>query len=128
MERIVTETKSSTINTVSMLLLMPICLFALYGIYCMFRTVVSVTRGEVFTQKNVRRMRLFIYSLLLAMACIELSQYMNYQMMADQIRLTGYEIASYSTKTHWFTYAILTLFTEIFAAGVKIKEEQDLTI
>ena len=94
----------------------------------MFRTVVSVTRGEVFTQKNVRRMRLFIYSLLLAMACIELSQYMNYQMMADQIRLTGYEIASYSTKTHWFTYAILTLFTEIFAAGVKIKEEQDLTI
>jgi len=28
----------------------------------------------------------------------------------------------------WFGYIMLALFTEIFAAGVKLKEEQDLTI
>jgi hypothetical protein len=34
----------------------------------------------------------------------------------------------YSFKYAWFNYMLLALFTEIFAIGVKIKEEQDLTV
>ena len=107
---------------------LPVCLMALYGFYCLIRVVISTTRGNVFTRKNVKRMRFFIYSVLLAGIFLELSQYFLYREWAAQIVLKGYEVASYEVKYSWLPYLILALFTEIFAAGVKIKEEQDFTI
>ena len=128
-EEIGTEVELPVANTLFyFFVVFPACLFALYGVYCMIRVILSVTRGDVFSRKNVRRMRFFIYSFLLAMACMEVYCYLNYQEAVSQIRLSGYEIVSYTIKYSWLPYVILALFTEIFAVGVKIKEEQDLTI
>ena len=90
-------------------LLFPAGLFALYGFYSVARLVLTATKGEVFVHKNVRRMRIFVYALI-------------------SVRLEGYEVLPYSFKYAWFNYMLLALFTEIFAIGVKIKEEQDLTV
>ena len=46
----------------------------------------------------------------------------------SQILLDGYEVKSYSIKYPWMMFSILALFIEIFAVGVKLKEEQELTI
>ena len=51
-----------------------------------------------------------------------------YHDLASQVQLEGYEVLPYSFKYAWFNYMLLALFTEIFAIGVKIKEEQDLTV
>ena len=113
---------------IALLSILPVGLMALYGFYCLIRVVISTTRGNVFTRKNVKRMRFFIYSVLLGGVLLELSQYFLYREWASQIVLKGYEIASYEVKYSWLPYLILALFTEIFAVGVKIKEEQDFTI
>lgn len=106
----------------------PFAIFALFGYYCLIRLVLSVTRGHIFIGKNVLRMRIFIYSGLLMGLIMEVSQYFIYQEWASQIVLNGYEVTDYNLKYPWLAYLTLALFTEIFAAGVKIKEEQDLTI
>lgn len=102
--------------------------FALYGFWCMIRMVVSVTRGSVFIRKNVRRMRIFIYSVVLCCICFELYHWLGYREAASQIFLSGYEVVAYHTKYDWLFFIMMMLLTEIFAVGVKIKEEQDLTI
>ena len=110
------------------LLIIPFALLCLYGFYCVVRVILSVSRGEVFTQENVRRMRFFAYPVMAATFVMELQQWLLYDYMASQVMLEGYQVANYAQHSSIFCYAMLALFTEIFAAGVKLKEEQDLTI
>lgn len=108
--------------------IIPIGLFLFYGFYCLIRLVISVTRSKVFTPKNVKRMRYFICSTILVGISVELSSYFLYTEWASQIILKGYQITPYAIKCPWLEFVVLALFTEIFAVGMKIKEEQDLTI
>ena len=110
------------------LLIMPFTLLCFYGFYCVVRVILSVSHGEVFTQENVRRMRFFAYSVMVGAFVLELHQWMLYDYMASQVMLEGYRVASYTLEYPLFCYIMLALFTEIFAVGVKLKEEQDLTI
>ena len=110
------------------LLIMPFALLCFYGFYCVVRVILSVSRGEVFTQENVRRMRFFAYPVMAAAFVLELYQWMLYDYMASQVMLEGYRVANYTLEYPLFCYIMLALFTEIFAVGVKLKEEQDLTI
>lgn len=103
-------------------------LLGLYGIYCFVRLLISVMRGQVFTRKNIRRMRFFTYSLMLFALCIELQQWFMHHDMTSQFALDGYTAVDYELKGAWVSYFLLALFTEIFAVGVKLKEEQELTI
>ena len=106
----------------------PLALFVLYGIYCLIRLVISVLRGSVFTRQNVRRMRLFVYSTLLLGVLFELMSYASYLNVTAHVDIPGYEVAYGGLEYTWLPYLLLALFTEIFAIGVKLKEEQDLTI
>ena len=106
----------------------PLALFVLYGIYCLIRLVISVLRGSVFTRQNVRRMRTFVYSTLLLGVLFELMSYASYLNVTAHVVIPGYEVAYGGLEYTWLPYLLLALFTEIFAIGVKLKEEQDLTI
>lgn len=105
-----------------------LALLVLYGIYCLIRLVIAVLRGSVFTRKNVRRMRIFVYSTLLFAALFEVMSYVFYLNVATYVDIPGYEVVYGGLKYPWLPYLLLALFTEIFAIGVKLKEEQDLTI
>lgn len=106
----------------------PLALFVLYGIYCLIRLVIAVLWGSVFTRKNVRRMRIFVYSTLLLGVLFELMSYASYLNVTAHVAIPGYEVAYGGLEYTWLPYLLLALFTEIFAIGVKLKEEQDLTI
>lgn len=108
--------------------LVALLLFALYGTYCLIRTIISVTRGDVFIRLNVRRMRFFVYSLMLLGAGYEVWRWLSYVEASQRLVLTGYEVVYEGLQFDWLPYVLLALFTELFAAGVKMKEEQDLTI
>lgn len=123
-----TEIQPSFLNKLILTLAIPFSFLALYGFYCMVRMVISVSRGKVFTRENVNRMRLFIYSLILLSICMETYEYFLHRDAVSQIQFSGYELTSYGLTFSWFSYLILALLTEIFAVGVKMKEEQDLTI
>lgn len=102
--------------------------FMIYGFYCLIRMVFFVTKGDVFTRKNVYRMRIFVYGTILFSICMETSLWLQYTEIASHVQFAGYEVASYTLKSEWIFYVILALLTEVFAVGVKIKEEQDLTV
>lgn len=128
MSSLETEIQPSFINKLILMLAFPLVLFTLYGFYCMIRVVISVSRGKVFTRENVNRMHLFVYSIILLGICMETYEYLLHKDAVSQIQFSGYELTSYALTFSWFSYLILALFTEIFAVGVKMKEEQDLTI
>ena len=106
----------------------PIGLLLFYGIYCLVRLVIAVVRGSVFTRPNVRRMRFFVYGVVVGGVWFELFRWFSYLAVTGSVDIPGYEVAYDGLKYSWLSYILLALFTEIFAAGVKIKEEQDLTI
>ncbi len=108
--------------------MLPLGLFAFYGFYCLIRLLLSVARKEVFVRKNVQRMRIFVYGVILVSLVMELRNYSDYLSAVSQIQLPGYEICNYSMNAPWLFLILLALFTEILAVGVKIKEEQELTI
>lgn len=98
------------------------------GIYCLIRLFISISKRDVFTDKNVMRMRVFTYSFVGLSILISLVEWLDYIKAARQITLPGYEIGRFNLPVDWVLLVIVVLFTEIFAVGVKIKEEQDLTI
>lgn len=103
-------------------------LVILAGIYCLIRVLISISKRNVFTHYNVVRMRVFTYSLLAFCIFNELMKWLNYIEVVKQVSLPGYEIKGFSMSADWVSVVVIVLFTEIFAVGVKMKEEQDLTI
>lgn len=97
------------------------------GIYCTIRLLVSISKREVFTSDNVARLRFFTYSFAALYGLMTLHDWLNHLEAVKQVALLGYEVVA-SHDTDFTSLVIIILFTEIFAAGVKIKEEQDLTI
>lgn len=122
------DVEPSVAQKVNLFVSIPLGLFVFYGIYCLIRLVIAVLKGSVFTRKNVRRMRIFVYSTLLFAASFEVMSYISYLHVAAHVDIPGYEVVYSGLKYAWLPYLLLALFTEIFAVGVKIKEEQDLTI
>lgn len=123
-----TKIEPTFVNKLVIALTVPFVLFSLYGFYCMVRVVISVSRGQVFTRCNANRMRIFVYSMIAVGFGMEIYEYILHQDAVSQIQFGAIELASYELQFSWFSYLLLALFTEIFAAGVKMKEEQDLTI
>ena len=73
-------------------------------------------------------MRVFIYTIILMGILLELKQYCQYCDVVSQIHLAGYEIESYWLKYPWFLFFDISSFHRDIRIGVKIKEEQDLTV
>lgn len=102
--------------------------FSLWAVVLFIRLIISINKSDIFNWRNVRRLRIFVYALISVSLLFELQQWGIYHDLASQVQLEGYEVLPYSFKYAWFNYMLLALFTEIFAIGVKIKEEQDLTV
>lgn len=106
----------------------PVAICCIYAFFCMVNLIMRVLRGKVFVPENVRAMRLFIYSMIVFEVLKEVQLYMSYALAVSQIRPEAFVVKPYFLQASWGLMLLLALFTEIFAAGVKIKEEQDLTV
>lgn len=111
------------------LLLIPAVFIALYGMYCLIRLLIRISRKDVFSRKNIWWLRWFTYSYTGFNAVLGVQNLILEQSALRQINIPGYTIDSIAgLGTDWGTLAVMLLLTEIFAVGVKLKEEQDLTI
>lgn len=111
------------------ILTVPFLLFFLYGFVSLVGLLLDICRNKVLTKKNVRRMRMFVYSFVLFSAINELGEYIEYSQVVNEITLpAGYTIDAFGLKYPWILFMLLVLFVEIFAKAEKIKEENDLTI
>ncbi|MCD8092823.1 MAG: DUF2975 domain-containing protein [Bacteroides sp.] len=100
----------------------------LAGFYCLIRLFISISKRDVFTDDNVVRMRVFTYSLVAFSILDSLVTWFDYIEATKQVALPGYEVAPFDMHVNWLLLVVAILFTEIFAVGTKLKQEQDLTI
>lgn len=110
-------------------LFIPAVFIALYGMYCLIRLLIRISRRDVFSRKNCRWLRWFTYSYTGFSAILGLQHLLLERSALQQIQIPGYTVDGIACLGFdWGTLAVMVLLTEIFAAGVKLKEEQDLTI
>ena len=124
-----TYAKPSAWHILVMGLAIPGIFLFLIGFCSLIRLLISISRREVFTSANVRRLRWFAYTSASLEILIAVDEWIVGNAAVEQISLPGYKIISYAGYSpDWVAVIIPILFAEIFAIGVKMKEEQDLTI
>ena len=108
--------------------LLPVLPLFIWGIVNFVKLLVSVFKHEIFTRKNARRLRIFVYTTNGSLAIISLYDWLVYHCIANQTTVAGYVISNYEFAISWSDMFLMLLFAEIFALGVKLQEEQELTI
>ncbi len=100
----------------------------IWGLICFIRLLISVSKNQIFTRLNTRRLRIFVYGVFGSVALFQLIDWFTYHYISRQITLDGYLISDYETIVSWGDIFLVVLIVEIFAKGVKLQEEQELTI
>lgn len=110
------------------ILFLPIIPLIIWGTVNFIKLLIAVFRHEIFTRKNARKLRIFVYTTNGSLAFISLYDWLMYHCVAKQTIMPGYVISNYEFAISWSDMFLMFLFAEIFALGVKLQEEQELTI
>lgn len=103
------------------------------GIFCLiqfFYLIRNINRGDIFSWKNVKFLRRLGVSLILLFICSFATIMIGNYEAAQVLELSGCEysnIFAFSDPTFVLGFIAL-LVAEVFAIGLKMKEEQELTI
>ena len=125
------DTKSTTWSQVAFTLLnlAHICI-CIWAIILFIRLVISINKSDIFKWRNVRRLRLLGLALIVSFCTALLPAYLTLKSVREVFSVRGYELnLSDMVNTTTLVLGISTLIVaEVFAIGLKMKEEQDLTI
>lgn len=103
------------------------------GIFCLiqfFYLIRNINRGDIFSWKNVKFLRRLGVSLILLFICSFATVMIGNYEAAQVLELNGCEysnIFAFSDPTFILGFIAL-LVAEVFSIGLKMKEEQELTI
>ncbi|MDR0988052.1 MAG: DUF2975 domain-containing protein [Prevotellaceae bacterium] len=126
MESRIVPTTATTIGTFLTGIASLACLF---GIYQLIRLLISISKRNVFTRRNIYRIRIFTYTMAAFRLLNIFTEWLCYRQAVHQLAPpAGYELKSFFYSDDLLSLVIIILFTELFAVSVKMKEEQDLTI
>ena len=105
-------------------------MFAFIFGFCFFICfLVQVSKRNVFCEANVWRIRFFVYSYTAIVISMELSAWIAGNAAVAQTQIPGYQIIDHAEASPaWLPVIMMIILAECFAIGVKMKEEQDLTI
>ena len=101
-----------------------------WALVLFIRIVVAVNRSDIFNWRNVRRLRRLGILLIVGFVCVLLPEYLSLCSLREVFSLEAYDLTlSDSVKVNNLLLGLIALIVaEIFAIGLKMKEEQDLTI
>ena len=105
-------------------------IFAFIFGFCFFICfLVQVSKRNVFCDANVWRIRFFVYSYTAIVVSMELFAWIAGSAALAQTHIPGYQIIDHAEESGaWLPVIMMIILAECFAIGVKMKEEQDLTI
>ena len=105
-------------------------MFAFIFGFCFFvRFLIEVSKRNVFCEANVWRIRFFVYSYTAIVVSMELFAWIAGSAALAQTHIPGYQIIDHAEASPaWLPVIMMIILAECFAIGVKMKEEQDLTI
>ena len=118
---------SRTANGITTLISVLASIFCLIQFFYLIR---NINRGDIFSWKNVRRLRWLGAILILNFICDALPAYISAYELSDAFSIPGYSLnLSGLVSKLTLTLGLVALIVgEIFAIGLRMKEEQDLTI
>ena len=106
-----------------------VIVLSVYGVYCLIRVLICITRQDIFSRRNIRWLRWIAYGQLAVTSLSFLLDWSIEQAVLAQVSLPGYQVTGVTPiPPQWESVILIVLLTEIFATAVKIKEENDLTI
>ena len=126
---ITTYTKPSVWITLVMIM-SGLSMFAFIFGFCFFvRFLIEVSKRNVFCEANVWRIRFFVYSYTAIIVSMELFAWIAGSAALAQTHIPGFQIIDHAEASPaWLPVIMMIILAECFAIGVKMKEEQDLTI
>lgn len=102
----------------------------IFAIFIFIRLIISINKSDIFNWKNVRRLRWLGWSLIFSFIFSVIPMAMTSIILSDAFSLKGYSL--HLTEFMSITNLVLGLsgliVGEVFAIGLRMKEEQDLTI
>lgn len=102
----------------------------IWALVLFVRIIVAINRSDIFSWLNVRRLRRLGLLLILEFGCTCLSAYLTLCSLREVFALEHYELDLPDTVniTTLMLGLVALIVAEVFAIGLKMKEEQDLTI
>ena len=115
--------------------LQTICVFASFiaqilAIIWFIKLIVAINRGHVFSWMNVKRLRKLGFVLILAFICAAIPHIINIYNISDYFSLSGYTInyTDLVSTINLILGLISLIVAQVFAMGLKLQEDQELTI
>lgn len=107
-----------------------LAVFAIIASTVLFiQLIVAINKSDIFNWKNVRRLRWLGVALLLNFISEAVPALMNDYELSSVFSLSGYSMETSIDSVMLVILGLVSLIVgEVFAIGLKIKEEQDLTI
>ena len=103
---------------------------AVWALVLFIRLVVSINRSDIFSWRNVRRLRRLGILLLVVFGCNWLGSWLELQAVREVLSVPNYDlILPDDSRGVALLLGLCSLIVaEVFAIGLRMKEEQDLTI
>ena len=102
----------------------------IWALVVFIRLVISINRSDIFCWRNVRRLRRLGVLLVVAFACSWLSAWVEVEAVRDVLSIPHYELTTTDVvdRISLLLGLCALIVGEVFAIGLRMKEEQDLTI
>ncbi|MCC8187148.1 MAG: DUF2975 domain-containing protein [Bacteroides sp.] len=103
---------------------------SIYGVVFFIQLLLSLCRQEVFVRKNVRRLRAISGIMIYMVLVMGLGCYLEYSAAKDIVDVPGYALRPFTWpyRDGIRLALLLALFAEIFAYGIRLREEEELTV
>lgn len=101
-----------------------------WALVLFIKLIVSINKSDIFNWRNVRRLRWLGILLLVSFASRLLLEWMTLQAIRRALEIPGYDLTlTDAVRGSTLLLGLCALIVgEVFAIGLKMKEEQDLTI
>ncbi len=121
---------SSTVMIPMLVIMLSMLALLVSGLVCFIKLIIEINHQNIFSWKNVGLLRKIGAIILLFFVLNLLLEYFNHIHLNQAFAFEGYTQAwNYRIDLLQIVIGFVCfLFAEIFAMGLKIKEEQDLTI
>lgn len=102
----------------------------IWSIVLFVKIIVAINRSDIFNWRNVRRLRRLGILLIVGFGCSLLAEYLSLCNLREVLSLQNYDLTlSDTVDITTFVLGLTALIVaEVFAIGLKMKEEQELTI
>ncbi|MDH6305955.1 hypothetical protein M2459_002966 [Parabacteroides sp. PF5-5] len=111
------------------ILVLLIFVLLIFSIAYFVKFIRNIKNGAIFIKPNIKYMRFIAITLLTNFLYFNFYDYIEYLIAKKQFYLEGYQLSTpdFRLGPLWVSL-IFFLFAEIFAYGIRLKEEQELTI